>query len=136
MMQTYQNSFLQNNTKSLLDKISNLFKKILPIYWAFLTYMLLRPGIENVEFPFMFSGIDKILHLSIFGMLGFCFIAAFPKIKITYYIYILLIYSLLTEILQDEMQWGRSLEFLDLVADTIGFLLGYLVFLRLKRVNF
>ena len=135
-MQTYQNSFLQNNTKSLLDKISNLFKKILPIYWAFLTYMLLRPGIENVEFPFMFSGIDKILHLSIFGMLGFCFIAAFPKIKITYYIYILLIYSLLTEILQDEMQWGRSLEFLDLVADTIGFLLGYLVFLRLKRVNF
>ena len=136
MMQTYQNSFLQNNTKSLLDKISNLFKKILPIYWAFLTYMLLRPGIENVEFPFMFSGIDKILHLSIFGMLGFCFIAAFPKIKITYYIYILLIYSLLTEILQDEMQWGRSLEFLDLVADTTGFLLGYLVFLRLKRVNF
>ena len=135
-MQTYQNSFLQNNTKSLLDKISNLFKKILPIYWAFLTYMLLRPGIENVEFPFMFSGIDKILHLSIFGMLGFCFIAAFPKIKITYYIYILLIYSLLTEILQDEMQWGRSLEFLDLVADTIGFLLGYFAFLRLKRVNF
>lgn len=98
--------------------------------------MLLRPGIENVEFPFMFNGIDKILHLSIFGMLGFCFIAAFPKIKITYYIYILLIYSLLTEILQDEMQWGRSLEFLDLVADTIGFLLGYFAFLRLKRVNF
>ena len=132
----YQNSFLQNNTRNLLDKISNIFKKILPIYWAFLTYMLLRPGIENVEFPFMFSGIDKILHLSIFGMLGFCFIAAFPKIKITYYIYILLIYSLLTEILQDEMQWGRSLEFLDLVADTIGFLLGYFAFLRLKRVNF
>ena len=135
-MQMCQNSFLQNNTKNLLDKISNIFKKILPIYWAFLTYMLLRPGIENVEFPFMFNGIDKILHLSIFGMLGFCFIAAFPKIKITYYIYILLIYSLLTEILQDEMQWGRSLEFLDLVADTIGFLLGYFAFLRLKRVNF
>ena len=135
-MQMCLNFFPQNNTRNLLDKISSLFKKILPIYWAFLTYMLLRPGIENVEFPFMFSGIDKILHLSIFGMLGFCFIAAFPKIKITYYIYILLIYSLLTEILQDEMQWGRSLEFLDLVADTIGFLLGYLVFLRLKRVNF
>ena len=135
-MQTCQNSFLQNNTKNLLDKISNIFKKILPIYWAFLSYMLLRPGIENFEFPFMFSGIDKILHLSIFGMLGFCFIAAFPKIKITYYIYILSIYSLLTEILQDEMQLGRSLEFLDLVADTIGFLLGYFAFLRLKRVNF
>ena len=136
MMQMCLNSFLQNNTKSLLDKISNLFKKILPIYWAFLTYMLLRPGVENLEFPFMFSGIDKLLHLSIFAMLGFCFIAAFPKIKLSYYIYILLIYSLLTEIAQDEMNWGRSLEFLDLVADTVGFLIGYLVFNRLKRITF
>lgn len=135
-MQTYQNFYLQSNTKNLLDKISNLFEKILPIYWAFLTYMLLRPGVENVEFPFMFAGIDKLLHLSIFAMLGFCFIAAFPKIKLSYYIYILLIYSLFTEIAQDEMKWGRSLEFLDLVADTIGFSLGYLAFIQLKRINF
>ncbi len=135
-MQMYRNSFLQNNTKSLLDKISSLFKKILPIYWAFLTYMLLRPGIENIEFPFMFTGIDKLLHLSIFGMLGFCFIVAFPKIKLSYYIYILLIYSLLTEIAQDEMKLGRSLEFLDLIADTIGFCLGYIAFIKLKRVKF
>ena len=134
-MQMCLNYFLQNNTKNLLDKISNLFKKILPIYWAFLTYMLLRPGVENLEFPFMFSGIDKLLHLSIFAMLGFCFIAAFPKIKLSYYIYILLIYSLLTEIAQDEMNWGRSLEFLDLVADTVGFLIGYFVFNRLKRIT-
>ena len=135
-MRKCRNSFQQNNTRNLLDKISNLFKKILPIYWAFLTYMLLRPGIENMEFPFMFNGIDKILHLSIFAMLGFCFIAAFPKIKLSYYIYILLIYSLLTEIAQDEMNLGRSLEFLDLVADTIGVFLGYLVFNRLKRITF
>ena len=98
--------------------------------------MLLRPGVENMEMPFMFEGIDKLLHLSIFAMLGFCFIAAFPKIKLSYYIYILLIYALFTEIAQDEMKLGRSLEFLDVIADTIGFLLGYLVFLRLKRVNF
>jgi hypothetical protein len=43
-----------------LDKISKIFSKILPIYWAFLTYMLLKPGEENHEYWFMFSGIDKI----------------------------------------------------------------------------
>jgi hypothetical protein len=44
--------------------------------------MLLKPGEENQEYWFMFSGIDKILHLSIFAALGFLFIAAFPKIRL------------------------------------------------------
>ena len=119
-----------------MDKISKIFSKILPIYWAFLTYMLLRPGVENMEFPFMFSGIDKILHLSIFALLGFCFMCAFPRIKFSYFLQIMIIYGLLTEILQDQMGFGRSLEFLDLVADTAGVLMGYWVFQQLKKVSF
>ena len=97
--------------------------------------MLLKPGVENQEFPFMFEGIDKVLHLSIFALLGFCFMATFPKIKFIYYIQIMLIYSILTEILQDEMGFGRSLETLDLVADTLGVLIGYFAFTQLKRIN-
>lgn len=108
----------------------------MPIYWAFLTFMLLKPGVENMEYPFMFDGIDKVLHLSIFAMLGFCFMAAFPKIKFRYFIQIMLIYAILTEILQDEMQLGRSLEGLDLVADTIGVLLGYYVFQKLRQFTY
>ena len=98
--------------------------------------MLLKPGVENQEFPFMFEGIDKVLHLSIFMLLGFCFMATVPKMKFIHYIQIMLIYSILTEILQDEMGFGRSLEALDLVADTIGVIIGYFAFMQLKRINF
>ena len=130
-----RNCLRPSNIRNLLDKISKLFKKILPIYWAFLTYMLLRPGVENLEYPFMFSGIDKLLHLSIFGLLGFCFMAAYPKTRFTIYIQVLLIYSILTEILQDVMGFGRSLEGLDLVADTVGVLAGYYIFIKLRSYN-
>lgn len=129
----YQNFCLQNNIKNLLDKIFKIFRKILPIYWAFLTFMLLKPGVENFEYPFMFNGIDKLLHLSIFAFLGFAFMATFPKIKFLYFIQIMMIYGMLTEILQDEMHLGRSLEGLDLVADLIGVLIGYFLFKKLQR---
>ncbi|WP_228421908.1 VanZ family protein [Chryseobacterium soldanellicola] len=116
-----------------MDKISKIFSKILPIYWAFLTYMLLKPGEENNEYWFMFNGIDKILHLSIFAMLGFTFMASFPRIRFYYFIHIILIYAFLTEILQEEMGLGRSMETLDIVADTIGCLIGYSIYKALIK---
>ncbi|KQK24398.1 antibiotic resistance protein VanZ [Chryseobacterium aquaticum] len=105
----------------------------MPIYWAFLTYMLLRAGVENREYFFMFDGIDKVLHLGIFAMLGFLFIAAFPRIRFSYFFQIILIYAFLTEILQEEMNLGRSMETLDIVADTIGCLLGYYIYKELVK---
>ncbi|MBB6371935.1 VanZ family protein [Chryseobacterium shigense] len=133
MVQIIQNCLLQKNIRLSLDKVSKIFSKILPIYWAFLTYMLLKPGEENHEYWFMFSGIDKVLHVSIFAMLGFSFIATFPRIKFLYFFQIILIYAFLTEILQEEMGLGRSMESLDIVADTIGCLIGYFVYRALVK---
>lgn len=96
--------------------------------------MLLRPGVEELEFP-VFEGMDKIVHFSIFALLGFCLKAAFPKLKFIYYIQIILIYGMLTEILQDEMNLGRSFEGLDLVADFFGGLVGYYVFKRIRNLS-
>lgn len=134
MEQISLNYFQLKITRLSLDKISKIFSKILPIYWAFLTYMLLKPGVENQEYWFMFSGIDKVLHLCIFAALGFSFIATFPRIKFYYFFQIILIYAFLTEILQEEMGLGRSMETLDIVADTIGCLIGYYTYkILIKR---
>ena len=100
----------------------------MPIYWAFLTYMLLKPGQESQNYWFMFSGIDKAIHISIFVLLGFVLVAAFPKITFRSFFYITMIYAVATEILQEEMRWGRSMELWDLVADFIGVMLGYIMF--------
>jgi VanZ family protein len=96
--------------------------------------MLLKPGTENQEYWFMFSGIDKIVHLSIFAFLGFAFKAAFPKTTFSTFMYIMLIYAFLTEILQDEMHLGRSMETLDILADTIGVIVGYYIFKKIQQI--
>jgi VanZ family protein len=96
--------------------------------------MLLKPGVENLEYAFMFEGVDKILHLCIFAFLGICFMATFPKIKFSYFMQIMILYGMLTEILQQEMQWGRSLEILDLVADIVGVLFGYLFYKKMACI--
>ena len=73
----------------------------------------------------MFSGIDKVLHVSIFAMLGFCFMCAFPRTRVLTFIYIMLIYAFVTEILQDAMHMGRGAEVLDIVADFVGVAIGF-----------
>ncbi|MPT31064.1 MAG: VanZ family protein [Chryseobacterium sp.] len=105
----------------------------MPIYWAFLTYMLLRPGIENKEYSFMFRHIDKLIHFSIFFLLGFFFRLRFPRASLLFFLLILVSYGLLTEILQDVMKWGRSLEILDAVADTLGLSLSYYVYSKYEK---
>lgn len=131
-MQTNQSFYLQRNTKQLLDKITHISKFVLPIYWAILTYILLRPGIE-AEGVRLFPPADKVVHFAAFFILGFLLKATFPKIRFSIYIILIISYGLLTEILQGVMRWGRTLEFLDLVADTIGGLLAFVVYSKLKR---
>ena len=45
----------------------------------------------------------------------------------------MLIYAFLTEILQEEMKLGRTMEFLDIIADVFGVLIGYYIFKNLKK---
>ncbi|MDY3339355.1 VanZ family protein [Riemerella anatipestifer] len=105
----------------------------MPIYWALLTYVLLKPVGEHKDYWFLFQGIDKVVHFFTFLILGFLFKVAYYKISFSYFFMIMLSYALLTEILQDEMNYGRSLDVLDLFADTVGVLIGYLMAIAVLR---
>ncbi|SDE67301.1 VanZ like family protein [Riemerella columbipharyngis] len=107
----------------------------MPIYWAFLTYMLLKPGEENHEYWFMFSGLDKLIHFSIFAALGLLFILSFPRFTFFYFFMILLSYGFFTEILQDEMKLGRGMEAMDVVSDAIGITIGYIIYYIMRKQN-
>ena len=61
---------------------------------------------------------------------------AFPKVKLWTFLQIMLGYGLLTEILQDEMHMGRSMEILDLVADMLGVAIGYWIYKKVKALGF
>lgn len=130
-MQTNQSFYLLRNTKQLLDKITHISKFVLPIYWAILTYILLRPGIEAGGIR-LFPHADKVVHFAAFFILGFLLKATFPKIRFSIYITLIITYGLLTEVLQGVMQWGRTMEFLDLVADTLGGLLALAIYSKMK----
>ncbi|WP_317041420.1 VanZ family protein [Epilithonimonas mollis] len=95
--------------------------------------MLLRPGLENKEYVFMFPNFDKLVHFSIFLALGFFFRLRFPRFSFLYFSLILISYALLTEILQDIMKLGRSLEVWDAVADILGLSLSYYIYNRYNK---
>ena len=95
--------------------------------------MLLKPGVENQEYWFMFSGIDKVVHLCIFAFLGLSLLMSFKKLNLIYFLSIIFIYGLLTETLQEVMHLGRSFELLDILADMIGGSLGFITYRVLLR---
>lgn len=84
----------------------------------------------------MFSGLDKLIHLSIFAFLGFTLFMSFKNLKLLVFLIIIFIYGLGTEILQKEMRLGRSFEFLDILADLIGASIGYTIYIIvLKKIQ-
>ena len=96
--------------------------------------MLLKPGVENQEYWFMFPGIDKLLHLSIFAFLGFSLLMTFKELNFKYFFLIIFLYGLGTETLQEIMHMGRSFELLDLAADLIGSFLGLVFYKYIFRL--
>lgn len=69
---------------------------------------------------------DKVVHFIAFALLGFCYAVAFPKQRWWIFLGIMTAYALLTEVLQEIMAMGRTMDILDFGADILGGLVGFL----------
>lgn len=108
----------------------------MPIYWAFLTYILLRPlKIKSERLWIYFEGMDKLVHVSSFVVLSFCYLLAFPRKRFLLFVGLMLGYALITEILQEVMGLGRSFEVIDFVADAGGVMIAYLIWRKIFNLK-
>ncbi len=109
--------------------------QLLTIFWLlFVLILLLLPG-SNVPKPFWFlkhlPNLDKIVHLFIFGITNFLIIKSrfsFLKnnqLKISIYVFL---YSIFIECLQYLFTKDRKFEMYDILANTMGIVIVWLLF--------
>jgi VanZ family protein len=98
------------------------------ISWAGLIfYLSSQPSIET---PALFPGQDKLFHLVEFGILGFLVMGTlraspqgYPRRQVWQVAFAVMLYGILDEVHQYFVP-GRSADVYDVLADTIGGLLG------------
>lgn len=101
---------------------------ILSIYWILLTLLLVVPLSKNSVPQIGFWGhLDKLVHFFAFGILGFLFQMVFKK-RFFIFFFILFLYGLLTEFLQTTMKMNRQADLLDILANVLGMVIGYILF--------
>ena len=88
----------------------------------------------EVDVPFA----DKWVHFVMFGGFSLLWLCAYPKRQLSQYLKMLLVaaaFGSFIEIMQGILTFlGRSMEFLDAVADTVGGILGISVFILAGKV--
>ena len=68
---------------------------------------------------------DKCVHVFLFALLAFIYLLSFVKNRFLIFLGIMGGYALITEVLQEAIDLGRSMEILDWVADMVGILLAF-----------
>jgi VanZ family protein len=100
------------------------------ILWAIVVLVLtLMPGEAIPNVPIF--GIDKLVHFFIFGTLNLLMLIAFKKQETKEYLKICFFssigYGILIEFIQPFVP-GRTFSIYDMIANTIGVILGYAFF--------
>ena len=76
-------------------------------------------------------GVDKVVHAGMFFVLPFLLLKAFPGRK-PYAVVLLLVYMFATEFVQGRYLPLRHFDWYDITFDTIGLVLGILVYMFLN----
>lgn len=119
--------------KNLLGR-SSLY---LAIGFAILILVLSLVKLQNMPDLGGFRHLDKIKHMFAYSILSFFWLLScqLGKIKIKYLhlIAVMIVYGVIIEILQSSLTSYRTGDLLDILANTTGILLGYLVLKLVSR---
>lgn len=100
------------------------------IWTALIFFVCFIPGNEvpNVKIPL----IDKQVHFVIFAVFAFLWLATFRSVNSGQYIFVFALSfatGVFVELIQGSgITYGRSFEINDIIADSIGGLIGILIF--------
>jgi|TARA_B110000914_G_C15444180_1_gene437601 VanZ family protein len=119
---------------------SGILRMITPLLFVVisLTFLLLLPGndLEGSSWWETYK-IDKLVHIVTFSILSLSTSITLSKLRVlidtnyrlmTLILVVCTIFGTILEFLQQELRVGRSAELLDIVADCIGVLLGFVIF--------
>ncbi len=122
---------MQQHIKSLLKDNSLYIAIIITISIA---YLSLR---ETLPIQIKLSNIDKLEHTIAYCILSLSWFS-FLKKKKDKYIYIILgcvFYGIIIEVLQETLTLHRKAELLDVVANSTGVMIGFLIFNQISKKN-
>jgi len=115
---------MQKNIKSWLDNSVPKLRILFFIYFALLTWLLVKPSLGAIEQDFLYLPLfnDKVAHTGTFSLLTILGIFAFPRVQKLWLILIFTLYGVIIEYIQREV--GRDFDYFDMLADFIGCVLG------------
>ncbi|GAB4250685.1 MAG: hypothetical protein Kow0079_04160 [Vicingaceae bacterium] len=130
------NFLLLTNTKKLFINLK--FKYFIPvlIWTGIITYLSAVSG--NALPKPLFKGFDKVAHFGVYFIEAYLWCYAFYKIKfkfISFYILsfcLAVFWGVFMEFCQEYIFIKRSIEFYDIIANTIGALFGVICFKYIK----
>ncbi len=133
-------NLLSHYSKASLHKPGILAYLPAIIYLILITILLLMPASGLPKNPFLeLIYFDKWIHTGIFCLL--CILWAFPGVRYfknpLFHIIIIavasILYGIITEYAQRDLTTNRSYDPADIIADTVGVILGCIVLVYFKR---
>lgn len=122
--------------KSSLIKIRESIYLRMAVFWTVLTLYLSLASAKTLSDINVWNivGLDKLGHMVFYALLVFLWCMACgrnSKWKIYFVIFLTISFGILMEIFQLYMSKGRSFEFNDVIANTFGVFMGFILFKNL-----
>ena len=120
---------------SIIFSISQWFRVFVSmIYLCIIVLISLLPATDLPKIP-LFTGADKIIHTLMYSGLTWlvCWMIYAEKKHLWYYLTVLLTISwgVIMELCQLNMHLGRSFDYFDILGNSIGTLLGLLIYIAI-----